>query len=424
MTAVQTYRVRLRTLAAAAVAATLAMAPVRADAQNAALEWNAIASQLIVVGSQSPVQQTRLMAIVHVAMHDAASGISGEYNQYRKAIPPAWATSAEAAVIGAAHRALVGLVGDSNSLSASFAQSLAAHGLSATDPSVMFGEAVADGILTLRQGDGASVAAYAFIPSDAGTPGVWAPLTGQTSLLPGWGHVTPFVLRSASQFRPDPPPALDSEKYARDYNEVLIVGAAGSAMRNAEQSQIAQFWRASPTALWNPLLRAALISRGDGLASTVRVMALFYLAASDASVACWEAKYVYNFWRPQAAIARGNEDGNDGTISDPAWRPFIATPPHPDYISGHTANSGAMAFVLASIFGDDPGYVIEATSSTAPGFVRRWPTFSAGLDEVIDARVYSGIHFRTADIVGARVGRQVAQFVLKHALKPSKGRKR
>ena len=151
-------------------------------------------------------------------------------------------------------------------------------------------------------------------------------------------------------------------------------------------------------------------------------MALFYLAGSDASVACWEAKYVYNFWRPQAAIARGAEDGNDGTIGDPTWRSNIMTPPHPDYLSGHTANSGAMAFVLQSVFGDNPGYIIEATSSTAPGFVRRWQTFSEGVDEVIDARVYSGIHFRTADVLGARQGRQVAQFVLTHALKPSTGR--
>jgi hypothetical protein len=149
-------------------------------------------------------------------------------------------------------------------------------------------------------------------------------------------------------------------------------------------------------------------------------MALFYLAAADASIACWEAKYVYNFWRPQTAIARGAEDGNDATVGDPAWRPFVGTPPHPDYISGHTANSGAMAFVLRSIFGDAPGYVIEARSPQTPTFVRQWQTFSEGVDEVIDARVYSGIHFRTADEVGARLGRQVAKFVMTHALRPAK----
>jgi hypothetical protein len=422
MTSVHRCKVLLRAATTGAFAAMLIATPGRADAQNAVLEWNEIATQLIVVGSQSPVQQTRLMAIVHVAIHDAVNGITRDYDQYVPSAPVRGATSAEAAAIGAAHRALQGTVGDSDLLSSRLAQSLAGHGLLPTDPGVAFGRAAAERILARRQNDGASTAAYAFIPPGAGTAGVWVPMVGQTSLLPGWGRVAPFVLRSASQFRPDPPPALDSEKYARDYNEVLLVGGSTSAMRTAEQSQIAQFWRASPTALWNPILRQALLVRGDDLSSTARVMALFYLAASDASVACWEAKYVYNFWRPEAAIARGNEDGNDGTIGDSTWRPYIGTPPHPDYVSGHAANSGAMAFVLQSIFGNDPGYMIDASSSTAPGFVRHWETFSQGVDEVVDARVYSGIHFRTADVIGARLGRQVAQFVLTHALKVSRKR--
>jgi hypothetical protein len=422
MTSHHRYRTRTRALMAGTLATLLAAVPARADAQNAALEWNEIARQLIVVGSQSSVHQTRLMAIVHVAMHDAVSGITGDYKQYMPAAPGPAAISPEAAAIGAAHGALQGTVGDSTFLASSFAQSLAAYGLSPTDPGVTFGEAVADGILARRQNDGASEAAFAFTPPDAGAVGVWVPLPGQTSLVPGWGNVVPFVLRKASQFRPPPPPPLKSAKYARDYNEVLLVGRSGSSMRTAEQSQIAQFWRGSPTALWNPILRQALISRGDDLGKAARVMALFYLAASDASVACWEAKYVYNFWRPQAAIERGAEDGNDGTVGDPTWRPNVATPPHPEYASAHAANSGAMAFVLQSIFGDEPGYLIEATSATAPGFVRRWQAFSEGVDEVIDARVYSGIHFRTADVLGARQGRQVAQFVLTHALKKSKGR--
>jgi hypothetical protein len=191
-----------------------------------------------------------------------------------------------------------------------------------------------------------------------------------------------------------------------------------SATRTDEQSQIAQFWLASPTALWNPILRQAVIARGDDVSSSARVMALFYLAAADASIACWNAKYVYNFWRPQAAITRGDEDGNDETVGDPAWRPLFPTPPHPEYVSAHASNSSAMAFVLGAIFGDDPGYVIEAHSSTAPGFVREWRTFSEGVAEVIDARVYSGIHFRTSDEIGARLGRQVGRFVLEHALRP------
>jgi hypothetical protein len=421
MMAVQTSKLFSRTVATGALAAAVLAVPGRAAAQNAILEWNEIAAQFIVVGSQSPVQQTRLMAIVHLAMHDAVSGVTGDYEQYLPAPGPGslWP---EAAAIGAAHRALQRGLNDPIGLATRYAQSLAAHGLSSTDPGVIFGRSIADRILELRENDGAAAAIYAFVPPDAGDIGVWAPLGTQTSLLPGWGSVTPFVLRSVAQFSPPPPPPLSSEQYARDYNEVLLVGASASPIRTAEQQQIAQFWRASPTALWNPILRRALVMRGDDLSSMSRVMALFYLAASDASVACWEAKYTHNFWRPQVAIARGDEDGNDGTVGAPGWRPLIDTPPHPDYVSGHTANSGAMAFVLQSIFGDNPGYVIEARSSTAPGFVRYWSTFSEGVDEVIDARVYSGIHFRTADVVGARLGRQVAQFVLQHALKVSTGR--
>jgi hypothetical protein len=422
--AMSSARARRGVIATAAALCVMAM-PALARAGDPVLDWNDVARQLAVVPTQTPVQQTRVMAIVHVAVHDAVNAITRAYEQYNPTGAAPAGASPEAAAIAAAHRALAGLFGASELLSARYAASLADLGISPADPGLAFGESVADGILLLRQNDGAAVAAYPYVPPGAGMPGVWVPLTSAPSaqaLLPGWGSVAPFVLRSGSQFRPDPPPALDSEQYARDYNEVLRVGALGSATRTDVQSQIALFWRASPTALWNPVLRKAIVSRGLDLSSAARVAALFYLAASDASVACWEAKYFYNYWRPQPAIARGDEDGNAATAADPTWRPFLPTPAHPEYASGHTSNSGAMAFVLKRIFGDAPGFVIEATSSQNVGFVRRWQTFSEGVQEVIDARVYSGIHFRTADVAGARLGRQVAQFVMTHALRPVKGR--
>ena len=246
-----------------------------------------------------------------------------------------------------------------------------AHGIAPSDPGLAYGASVADGILALRQNDGAAVAGYVFVPPDAGTPGVWAPISAAASaqsLLPGWGSVAPFVLHSGSQFRPDAPPALDSERYARDLNEVRQVGSATGG--NTGQQQIASFWRASPTALWNPILRKAIEFRGLDLSESARAAALFYLASSDASVACWEAKYFYNFWRPQPAIVNADLDGNAATTADPVWRPFVGTPPHPEYPSAHASNSGSMAFVLTRLFGDAPGFVIEATSSTAAGVVR------------------------------------------------------
>jgi membrane-associated phospholipid phosphatase len=209
-----------------------------------------------------------------------------------------------------------------------------------------------------------------------------------------------------------------SEIYTRDYNEIKDIGSVNSTTRTAEQSQIATFWRASPTAIWNPVIRQVVAARKPDLSATARTYALIYLTVADASVACWDAKYAYNFWRPQASIRRGDEDGNSGTSADPTWTPFVPTPPHPEYPSGHATNSSAMAAVLGSLFDDYPGIQIEVTIS---GITRRWDTFSAAVSEVIDARVYSGIHFRNSDEVGARQGRQVAQFVMRHALRPCIG---
>ncbi len=424
-TAVHTTAVAARTVRLVTVLAMCAAVPGLAGA-DPVMEWNDIARQLVVVPAQSPVQQTRLMAIVHVAMHDAVSGVTGEYEQYvaarsgrKRRHCPADA-SPEAAAIAAAFDALKGLFGPSDFLDAKYAASLAAHGIAVTDPGIAVGQAAAAGILALRQHDGAAVAPYPYLPPNAGTLGVWTPISSAPTaqaLLPGWGDVDPFVMRRGSQFRPDAPPTLNSRRYARDYNEIAQVGASVSATRTDEQTQIALFWRASPTALWNPVLRQAVESRELTLSETARITALFYLAAADASIACWEAKYYYNYWRPQPAIRQGDMDGNAATGGDAAWLPLVPTPPHPEYPSGHTANSGAMAAVLRLLFGDTPGFVIEATSPQNVGFVRHWQTFSEGVQEVIDARVFSGIHFRNSDEAGARIGRQVARFVMTHALR-------
>ena len=393
------------------------------------MQWNDVARQLIVVPALSPVQQTRAMAIVHVAIHDAVSGITGKYEPYAPAKAAvqksrhASDASPEAAAIAAAWHALRGLFGPSEFLDSRYAASLVEHGIAATDPGIAAGEAAAARILALRQNDGAATAAYPYLPPDAGEIGIWTPISSAPAaqaLLPGWGHVTPFVMRSGSQFRPGPPPRLRSRRYTRDYEEIARLGVAGNSGRTDEETQIALFWRASPTALWNPILRQAVESRSLTLSETARISALFYLAAADASIAVWEAKYVYNYWRPQPAIRQGDLDDNPATGGDPAWLPLVPTPPHPEYPSGHTGNSGAMAAVLAVVFGDSPGFVIEATSPQNAGFVRHWQTFSEGVAEVIDARMFSGIHFRNSDEVGARLGRRVARYVMTHALRPAK----
>jgi hypothetical protein len=399
-----------------------------AAADDAVMEWNQRAATRTLTASPAlaPVQQTRVMAIVQVAVHDAVNGLTGRYDTYLPPGPAPAGASPEAAAVAAAHHALKNLpVNQSPSLDADFAASLAAHGLSEFDPGVEYGRAAAAAVLAARANDNSAAAQFPYTAPDAGEPGVWVPMSAAPNaqaLLPGWGSVTPFVLRSGSQFRPEAPPALDSERYARDYNEIKVIGAAGSPVRTQEQTNIATFWLASPTAIWNPVLRQALDANDLDLSSSARAAALFYLAASDAGVACWDAKYEHNYWRPQRAIWGGDADGNDATAGDAAWQPLHPTPRHPEYPSGHTSNSSAMASILRSLFGEGTGAPIVVTLS---GITREWGTFDEAAREVIDARVYSGIHFRTADEVGAKLGRQVAHFVSTHALRPcQKGRSR
>jgi hypothetical protein len=418
------------TYPAAVDKALAASTPVTASSvpdTDAITEWNrqAVALTVLPASALSPIQQARVMAIVQVAVHDAVNGITKEYATYLSPHPVPEDASPVAAAIAAADHALRNLF---NSPAATmmidtlYGQTLAAHGLSADDPGIDFGRSAAAAILALRANDHSGQAQFDYDAPGAGNPGVWVRLNNAPALLPGWGNVTPWVLRSGSQFRPDAPPALDSEQYARDYNEIKQMGVANGSGRTNEQSQIATFWRASPTSIWNPALSQVLATRDLDLSATARSFALIYLAAADASVACWDAKYFYNFWRPQPAIWSGDIDGNDLTAGVGNWVPFVATPPHPEYPSGHSTNSSAMATILQLLFEDDPGVPIVVTLS---GITRHWNSFSEGVDEVIDARVYSGIHFRTSDEVGARLGRQVARFVWTHALKRcSNGRSR
>jgi hypothetical protein len=394
-----------------------------AQAGAVVTEWNqeAVRLTLLPASNLAPVQQTRVMAIVQVAVHDAVNGITGKYATYLSPGPAPENASPEAAAIAAAHHALRNLFGP-GSLDTLYFASLAAHGLSASDPGIEYGRSAAAAILALRANDNSGQAQFNYTAPGAGLPGVWVPLTSLPALLPGWGEVTPFVLHNVKQFGLPPPPALESGRYAQDYNEVKEIGKINSTTRTAEQTQIATFWLGSPVAIWNQPLTQLVATSNFDISTTARTFALVYLAAADSSIVCWAGKYEYNFWRPQPAIRRGDEDGNDLTEPDPTWTPLFPTPRHPEYGSGHTTNSTAIATILQLIFGDNPGAPI---TSTITGITRQWTTFSEGLDEVIDARVYSGIHFRTADEVGSRQGGQVAHFVWTHALRPCpKGRGR
>src|SRR5687767_14385861 len=285
-----------------------------ADVSDIMLVWNQQAVQLTLstAAGLTPVQQTRVMAIFQLAVHDAVNVLTGKYETYLSSSSTPDHASADAAAIAAANHALKNLFhGNDTMLDTLFLNSLAEHGLSPTDPGVDFGRAAAAAILVLRANDHSAQAQFDYVVPGAGQPGVWTRLNNAAAQLPGWGNVNTFVLRSASQFRPGPPPALDSEQYAKDYNEIKEIGRASNSTRSAEQSQIATFWRASPTAIWNSVLTQIVPTRNLDLSDKARLFALFYVAAADASIACWEAKYTYNFWRPQLAIRGGDADGND-----------------------------------------------------------------------------------------------------------------
>jgi PAP2 superfamily len=404
-------------VAAIALLMGLLLTPLRAHAEDAVTEWNQIALVATVTAGQGPVPQIRTMAIVQVAVHDAVNAITCDYRTYLSIGCGPWGTP-EAAAIGAAHRALVGLLpAQAPALSAARAASLVAHGLTESDPGVAFGEAVAEVILALRSTDGAAQAQFPYTAPGAGSPGVWVSVGPAPPVLPGWRNVTPWVVQNLSQFQADGPPPLYSRRYARDYNEVKELGSLTSLTRTDEQTEIARFWLASPAAIWNSVARQLIQAHSLDLSATARALGLMYLASADASIACWDAKYTFNFWRPITAIQNGDADHNVRTEADPAWTPLFPTPQHPEYLSGHSTNSSAMATVLKLLFGDEPGAPIVVSSPTSPGFERHWTRLSEGVEEVIEARIYAGIHYRTSDEEGAALGRKIARFVAHHALR-------
>ena len=402
--------------AAAVLLVTCGVVPAHASSPcSPVLSWNQAALNATMTAGQGALPQIRSMAIVQTAVHDAVNGVTREYARYREGAAPQPGATPEAAAIGAAHYALTHLfTSQISTFNTLLGTTSADCGIAADDPGLEFGHAAAAAILTLRAVDGAAQASFPYSAPGAGLPCVWVPEGPAPIVAPGWGHVVPWVLRSGSQFRPDAPDAIDSDRYTMNFEEVKSLGALTGSTRTDEQTQIALFWIASP--IWNGVARQVIAAKGLDISSAARTLALMYVSGADASIACFDAKYTYNFWRPITAIHRADEDGNDATTLDPSWQPLITTHQHPEYPSGHTTNSSAMANALRLLFGDDPGMVLSVTSPANVGFVRTWTTFTEGVREVQDARVYIGFHFRNSSVVGARVGRQVAQFVFTHAL--------
>jgi hypothetical protein len=419
-------KLKLRTLSKISMLFVLLTIPACARA-DVISDWNAIAVQATITAARPGQTGMIDVAMVHLAMYDAVQAIERKYEPYYVEIPGA-SGSPEAAAAKAAHDVLVSRFPAQanpmlpNNLDAIYQQYLGNHGLAENDPGVAVGAKAAAGILALRACDG-SFPNPTPPPFIGGTDiGVWRPTPpGNLPMLAPWlGNVTPFAMTRPSQFQAEAPPALTSRQYAKDYNEIKALGALDNSSRTAEQTDIGHFWNTNYGVLWNQALRDIATEHVDNVADSSRLFALAEMAIADALINCWNTKNFYVTWRPITAIQQGNNDNNPLTAGDPNWKPLITTPNYPEYSSGANSFTGAVTRMLALFFETDHLTFDVTTTNPGPTIddTRTYNRFSDAAHDVVNARIYEGIHFRFADEVGRKQGRQVADWIFKNYLRP------
>jgi hypothetical protein len=403
---------------AALVTPTLASQPISAQATTPAssvITWNGIARRTAIqVAGQTPAHAMSSIAFVQAAVYDAAVAIEGGYQPYQVRLAQLPDASLDAAISTAAHDVLVYYFpAQQAALDADYASALAAVPDSAAKTAgITVGQATAAGIIARRQGDGLEADIGFSMPAPG--PGIWQLPEGQKPMTPWASKLRPFLLPRPDQFRPGPPSALTSSDWATDFNEVKTIGRLDSPSRTAEQTDIARFWTTNPIVQYNAAFEKIAVDRGLDTLQTARLFAMGNLVGADALIACFDAKYTYLSWRPQFAIPLGESDGNPATVGDPTWKPLVGTPPHPEYPSGHGCLTGAEAEVLASFLGTNR-IELDMTSSV-PNLLQPQRHYERAADltrEVMNARVWGGIHFRDASVKGVALGRKVAHWTLK-----------
>jgi hypothetical protein len=423
-----------------AVALVMRAAPAAAQA-NEVMNWNQIATNTLVAfppaagGAPSALQVN--MAMPQGAVYDAINAIEPRHQPYLLATRFNLTASKEAAAATAAYRVLSNIIQTvppsipfpnrtslQESLDTAYAASLA--GIPDGPPKtegIAAGNAAADAMITARQNDG-RFGLSPWVPNYE--PGHWQPLLnpdGTLQLDPtAWvANVQPFLIQSPSQFRTDGPNALTSTAYAEDFNEVKALGRVDSTTRTPEQTHIALFWgqnAGGPALLWNRVARNLVADPAYGvdIGDSALLLAMLNLSAADGVINCWNDKYYWDFWRPWTAIQRADEDGNPDTEPDPSWTALL-TAPYPEHPSGHLALDGAVLEVLRMFFGTDR-IPFEVTSSRFPNEPRHYDRFSDALREIIEARIWAGLHYRTADVQAQILGRKVARYMARHYFQP------
>ena len=411
----------------------IAVAGVPANARaDEVTDWNAHLLNALITANATGLLPTRHAAIVQSSVYDAVNGIERRYEPIRVQPAAPQGASKRAAAVQAAYASLLKLFPSQQAdLDAKRAASLAgiASGEAAEHSEsiargIAWGQHVADEIWAWRSTDGFSPAPPAY--SGVNVPGQWrsTPPAFAPFALTQFATMTPWVIPSPSYFPQPGPPALSSSQYVSDFNEVKSVGSATSIARTQTQTDIARFWASanSPSYFWNRVAVRLAEENHTTLSENARLLALLNLSIADAGISVWHGKKFFTFWRPITAIQLADTDGNPATITDPAWLPLITTPPYPDYPSGLCGTSAGGIGVLADFFGERTSFFMD--SNGMPGVIRSFADFQSALNECIDARVFSGIHFRTADVDAGILGTAVARYVVASALRPLHGERR
>jgi hypothetical protein len=377
-------------------------------------DWNNMAVQTAVPLRPGPSSILDL-AMVHAAMHDAIQAYEGRYEPYAVAIPNA-SGSAVAAAASAAHDVLVArFPAQAAAFDALLNHHLSGRGL-LDDPGVGVGQVAASAILNLRVGDG-SFPPNPEILTGSTKAGEWRPtLPAFAPMVSPWlGDVRPFTLDSSSQLRgTEPPPQLASARYTEEYNEVKALGRVDSTSRTPEQTALAVFYSDNFLTLWERTLRGIAAANLNNLGDSAHLFALANLAAADAVINAWNGKKYWNFWRPITAIQEGYHDGNPDTIGDQAWLPFIATPAYPEYPSGANNLTGAMTRTLENLLGNSTTFTVFSTPANV---TKTYEHFSDMADDVVNVRIYQGIHFRAGDELARKQGTAAADWAFANFLR-------
>jgi hypothetical protein len=380
----------------------------------AVIGWNAIAQRAAIqVAKQPQTQSMIVISFAQAAVYDAVIAIVGGYQPYRLSLKLRPGASVDAAVASAAHDVLIHYFPTQQAaLDADYAAALATiPDGTAKDAGIAVGQEAAAGMITLRQGDGfeADIGFTMLLPG----PSVWQLPAGQTPQTPWVSRLRPFMLESPDQFRPGPAPELTRSEWAAEFNEVKALGRSDSAYRTAEQTDVARFWSTNAIVQYNTAFKEITLKRDLDAVQAARLFAMGNLVGGDALLACFDAKYHELFWRPQFAIPLGDADGNPDTVGDASWKPLIATPNHPEYPAAHGCLTSAEAEVFAKFLGTNR-IDLELTS-TVPNLAHPTRHYDRVVDlvqEMIDARVWGGVHYRESAIKGVDLGRKVAHWTL------------